>query len=136
MRRQEASARLLSDDVAPNFVKHMQETFLQKQPGSLQARTSLYQQQRRQQQQIQAWEPGWTSLGPRSLTPCFSFGNPILATLCSLFSIRKRNVRVREKPTHTHSERNRSSEDKMALVHTAARGQRCLIRPRSSRLSS
>lgn len=59
---------------------------------------------------MQALGPGWTDPGLRSLTPCFSFGASISATLQSLFSIRKRNACVRkveagrERGQYTHAQ--------------------------------
>lgn len=59
---------------------------------------------------MQALGPGWTGPGLRSLTPCFSFGASISATLQSLFSIRKRNAcgrkveAGRKRGQHTHTQ--------------------------------
>lgn len=105
-----------------------------------------WQQSRRRRRRraglMQALGPGWTGPGLRSLTPCFSFGASISATLQSLFSIRKRNAcgrkveAGRERGQHTHTqtqsarggkEASRNTEDKMAFIRTAVEGQRSLI---------
>lgn len=80
---------------------------------------------------------------PQVTDSMFFIWSPISATLRSLFSIRKRNARVRKveavrereraiNTQHTQrgrKEENRNTEDKMAFIRTAAEGQRSLIFP-------
>lgn len=87
-----------------------------------------WQQSRRRRRRraglMQALGPGWTGPGLRSLTPCFSFGASISATLQSLFSIRKRNAcgrkveAGRERGQHTHTRKHSQREGERRRAET------------------